>query len=394
LFAAQVERGERAIRFGNRYRHRDGTYRHLSWNASPDVEHGLVYAVATCLDAQLAAERSVGISEDRLRHAALHDPLTGLPNRTFLAERLGAALDRAGRVGQDVAVLFCDLDGFKRVNDAQGHLAGDRVLRETAQRLQALLRPQDVVARVGGDEFVIVVAADGIVAADGAGGDVRRAGLEVARRVIAALSDPVVLDGIECVVSASVGIAFAGGLSVVRTAAEMMRDADTAMYHAKARGKDRYEVFQNALRQDVAARAQVETQLRAALRPATPSLVPPPRSGASALSVAYQPVFRADTGTLEADYARSDWLPGPSPVERPCGRSRSARGRWRTAPGCPAAPGPRHRPGRTCCRAGRCERGCPAPQAGSPDLGHDGPGRPSSSRRDRQRSRSDGRRRR
>ncbi len=91
LFAAQVERGERAIRFGNRYRHRDVPPPEL--NASPDVEHGLVYAVATCLDAQLAAERLVRCSADRLRHAALHVPLTGLPNRTFLAVRLGVALD-------------------------------------------------------------------------------------------------------------------------------------------------------------------------------------------------------------------------------------------------------------------------------------------------------------
>lgn len=172
-------------------------------------------------------------AEERLSHAALHDVLTGLPNRLLLADRLGGALARAQRVGKDVAVLYCDLDGFKRINDLGGHATGDVVLQQTAQRLQSVLRSQDTVARVGGDEFVVVVEAG------------RELGLEVARRVITALAVPVVVDGAEHTIGVSVGLAFAGGPGDDRTVEDVLQNADAAMYRAKALGKNRYELVQD-----------------------------------------------------------------------------------------------------------------------------------------------------
>lgn len=198
-------------------------------------------------------------SEQRLSHAALHDVLTGLPNRTLLADRLGGALARAQRLRQDVAVLYCDLDGFKSINDTSGHATGDIVLKQTALRLQVILRTQDTVARVGGDEFVIIVEAgdgsdrqsDPAELGGTTSGEVspsRKLGLHVARRVIAALAVPIEVDGGEHAVSVSVGVAFAGGPGNTRTPEEVLRNADAAMYRAKALGKDRYELFDNGSR--------------------------------------------------------------------------------------------------------------------------------------------------
>lgn len=252
-------------------------------------------------------------AEDQLRHAARHDPLTGLPNRTLLTDRLGGALARAQWLGQDIAVLYCDLDGFKRVNDANGHAAGDLLLRETADRLRSVLRPQDTVARVGGDEFVLVLEADGENAPRSGTAD-RRAtpasgpessrtlGIDVARRVVAALAEPVLIDGVEHVISASVGLAYAGGPGSTRTAEDVLRDADAAMYRAKAAGKDRFEVFENGLRTDLAERGRVERLLRRAVHVSRPPGVPSPRltvADGARLDVAYQPVYGGAKGRLE-----------------------------------------------------------------------------------------------
>ncbi|MGI8536105.1 MAG: diguanylate cyclase domain-containing protein [Mycobacteriales bacterium] len=240
-------------------------------------------------------------AEDQLRHAALHDPLTGLPNRTLLTDRLGGALARVQRLGQDVAVLYCDLDGFKRVNDANGHATGDQLLRETADRLRSVVRPQDTVARVGGDEFVLVLEADG-ENAPGIGAESLTLGIDVARRVVAALAEPVLIDGVEHVISTSVGLAYAGGPGSTRTAEDVLRDADAAMYCAKAAGKDRFEVFENGLRTDLAERGRVERLLRRAVHVSRPQGVPSPRltvADGARLDVAYQPVYGGAKGWLE-----------------------------------------------------------------------------------------------
>jgi diguanylate cyclase (GGDEF)-like protein/PAS domain S-box-containing protein len=194
------------------------------------------------------------LAEERLTYAALHDALTGLPNRALLVERLDAALTRPGRDVREVAVLFCDLDGFKNVNDTGGHAAGNAVLLEVARRLTSVLRDDDTVARVGGDEFVIIVepwSRTNHVPQQHAheAGDERHRTLavHVAQRVAVALRRPITVDGVDHLVTASIGITYAKRSSSGHpdgiTADEMLQNADAAMYRAKDRGKDCYELF-------------------------------------------------------------------------------------------------------------------------------------------------------
>ncbi|MEZ0493810.1 diguanylate cyclase domain-containing protein [Kineococcus sp. TBRC 1896] len=162
----------------------------------------------------------------RLREAALHDPLTGLPNRTLLEDRLRHALSAAARSGDRVALLYCDLDDFKPVNDTGGHAAGDHVLIDVADRLTAAVRPGDTVARLGGDEFAVVCPGlpDEASAAD------------VAERVVAAMTDPFPVAGWRFQVGISVGLAMA---DASQDATRVLQQADQAMYAAKGSGKGR-----------------------------------------------------------------------------------------------------------------------------------------------------------
>ncbi len=192
--------------------------------------------------------------EEALSHQATHDPLTGLPNRALLLDRLEQSLARARRGGGMVTVLFCDLDRLKVVNDSVGHHAGDEVLREAATRLAHTLRPTDTVARLGGDEFVIVC--EGLVSAE------ERSAL--ARRLLATLGRPMEAGGNQLVVTASIGIAAA---SADNTAAdELIRDADAAMYLAKTGGRNRFAHFDEALRTRSVHRMATEVALRRALQ--------------------------------------------------------------------------------------------------------------------------------
>ena len=189
-----------------------------------------------------------------LRHDALHDALTGLPNRALFLDRLELSVRRARRqpVGFCCAVLFLDLDRFKLVNDSLGHLVGDRLLMAVAKRLEAALRPGDTVARIGGDEFTLLL--DDI-------GDVHGASV-VAERVQESLSAPFVVDGRELYASASIGIAL---VTPDRAPEDVVRDADVAMYRAKAQGGARHAVFDQAMHERVMARLELETGLRRAL---------------------------------------------------------------------------------------------------------------------------------
>lgn len=229
--------------------------------------------------------------ERRMQHAALHDPLTGLPNRALLMDRMTSALARAERLGVQVAILFCDLDGFKKVNDMHGHATGDAVLGQVAQRLEHLIRKSDSVARVGGDEFVVILEPSSIptpgppAEADVAAGDprdgvLRQVSTSVANRIRAELSRPFEVGGERHCISVSVGMTFARSPS---TAQDVLRDADLALYRAKQRGKNRVEVFDESLGADVMERNRVETVLRESLDAE--------RTGPSALTVAYQPVY-------------------------------------------------------------------------------------------------------
>ena len=190
--------------------------------------------------------------ERRLGHQVAHDHLTGLPNRVLLHERLGQVLDRAA-AGRAVAVLFLDLDRFKAVNDSLGHAWGDVLLVETAERLQAAARPRDLVARLGGDEFV-VVCADLDDPAEAA---------VVARRMLAAVCEPVSHDGRTVAVSTSIGIATVTAPG--RTPEEVLRNADTAMYRAKHDGRRRIDFFDEALHAQAQQRMELELELRQAL---------------------------------------------------------------------------------------------------------------------------------
>jgi diguanylate cyclase (GGDEF)-like protein len=191
-------------------------------------------------------------TEDDIRHRALHDALTGLPNRVLFLDRLEQALARLRRREALVAVLFLDIDRFKLVNDSLGHQAGDELLATVAPRLKQAVRPSDTVARFGGDEFGILLEES----------PTERDAIATAERIAAVFTRPIVLDGNEHFVTTSVGIALATG---GEPADALIRDADAAMYRAKERGRARYELFDEVMRGRAIDRLRVENDLRRAL---------------------------------------------------------------------------------------------------------------------------------
>jgi diguanylate cyclase (GGDEF)-like protein len=193
--------------------------------------------------------------EHKLKHEAMHDTLTGLPNRSHLLGRMGMALSRYRYDNNQLfAVLFLDLDRFKVVNDSVGHLVGDELLKEAARRIGRCVRDPDMVARLGGDEFAIVL--DFIHTADDA--------VQVAERVIKSLAEPMRIAGKELYTSASIGIALVDGR--YRSPEELLRDADVAMYRAKATGRQRYALFDEYLHEAALKLLELEGDLRRALQ--------------------------------------------------------------------------------------------------------------------------------
>ena len=211
--------------------------------------------------------RNLKAADDRVRFLAYHDNLTGLPNRAMFRDYLTRALSQAERAEQKLGVLFIDIDGFKRINDTLGHQTGDLLLKEIARRLTARLREEDMVthcepsaagndgllARLGGDEFIVLLT--GVHDPHGPG--------TVARRFIKTLGETITLNGQDCHVGASIGIALYPDDGA--DAGELMRNADIAMYHAKSLGKNAYQYFQSSMNAAVLERAALEAKLRKAI---------------------------------------------------------------------------------------------------------------------------------
>jgi diguanylate cyclase (GGDEF)-like protein/PAS domain S-box-containing protein len=228
--------------------------------------------------------------EAKLRHLAFHDPLTGLTNRPLLIDRLSLAQARARRVGAQNAILLCDLDGFKDVNDQLGHAAGDVVLRQVADRIRAVARATDTVARLGGDEFAVVCEDIGTA----------RSAILAARRTLHALSSPVEVDGQRIEIGVSIGIVVDTG---ERSAEELLRDADVALYEAKAEGKQRYALHRASMTLRAQARLQLASDLTRAI-------------SERRIEVAYQPIVQLPSGRIVGVESLARWdhpVRGPIP---------------------------------------------------------------------------------
>jgi diguanylate cyclase (GGDEF)-like protein/PAS domain S-box-containing protein len=277
LALAQFEAGLDSYEDERRYLRADGS---VVW-ASTHVrvvrdETGVPVYVFTQLQDITESKRM----ELELAHQALHDSLTGLPNRILLADRLLHGLARSARHHTRLGVIFLDVDHFKEVNDSLGHTSGDELLKHTALRIGSAIRPDDTLARFGGDEFVVVC--DDVAPAHV---------VEIAQRILDALGEPAQIGDHEMTVTASVGIAIS---DLDATPESLLRDSDSAMYRAKDRGRGRIEVFDEALRANTERRLATASAMRRALE-------------REEFTVHYQPVVDLTTGELISAEALLRW---------------------------------------------------------------------------------------
>jgi diguanylate cyclase (GGDEF)-like protein/PAS domain S-box-containing protein len=265
-----------AERYELRYRRPDGAVRVLGVSASPLFDDDGALEGSLAMISDVSDAHHAHLLREELRHSVLHDQLTGLPNRALLLDRLEHALERgAGRT----AVLFIDLDHFKYLNDSRGHSVGDALLLAVADRLRHVVRPGDTVARFGGDEF-LVVCED--VTESEAG--------SLAERWVQEIAEPLLVGGAVKHTSASIGVAVSGG----GPAADLVRQAETAMYAAKKAGRRRVAVFNRALAEHAHERYSLSGQLRVAL-------------AADALTMHYQPVVDLRSGRVTGVEALARW---------------------------------------------------------------------------------------
>jgi len=268
------ERGEE--RFELDYEHPDRGTRRLSVVASPFAFGEGAFHGSLAMISDITEQRRM---EEELRHAALHDPLTGLPNRVLLGDRLEQALLRQNEQGHDVTLLLVDLDHFKLVNDTRGHEIGDQVLVVIAQRLMATVRPHETVARLGGDEFVVLCTCDHDVTSS-----------DLSERIRAALAEPIVLGQHRVRLTASIGVASAPP----HEGAHLLRYADAAMFAAKSAGRAQVRSFDRSLAEESERAYALADDLRTALE-------------GDALDMHYQPVVDLTTGDVIGYEALARW---------------------------------------------------------------------------------------
>ena len=278
--------GGETVKIDNfRLRHKKETWLNMEGRVT-DLRHlasvkGLVLHCRDISD-RIEAEARLKENQSRLKHLAHHDPLTNLPNRTLFKERLNQALAKARRSGEQVAIVFLDLDRFKKINDTLGHEAGDHLLKGVASRLRTCIRQSDTVARLGGDEFVLIL--EGI----NQPGPV----ITVAKKILSALTQPFVINGYQLYLTTSMGISLFPTDGEEATA--LMKCADVAMYRVKEQGRNNYQFYQP----DMNARAREMLLMEGALRKALDN---------NELDVFYQPQLDLVTGRLLGMEAMLRW---------------------------------------------------------------------------------------
>lgn len=277
LFAELVADPGGTVRGETVVRHGDGSWRHCEWVAA-----NLLHDPAVCgivINYRDVTERRT--YEQQLQYQAYHDALTGLPNRLLFLQRLREAQMQSLASGTNLAVLFMDLDRFKVVNDSLGHTAGDQLLVQVARRLSTCVRARDTVARLGGDEFILLLEEIDLTEA-------RR----IADRIMASLQAPVHVGGRDLVINASLGIRMsAGDLEAVD---DLIRDADSALYHAKFSGRGRYHVFSEELMLAAMQQLEMESDLRRAV-------------AQQEFELFYQPIINMESGAVTGAEALLRW---------------------------------------------------------------------------------------
>jgi diguanylate cyclase (GGDEF)-like protein/PAS domain S-box-containing protein len=277
--AMAAARTGRHTRTSLRIRNSSGVYTWFEMSVRPLYDNlGAIVQIQTS-SRDISEQKAV---EAQLSHQALHEPLTGLPNRSLFLDRLRHAMTLAKRSGGQMTVMFMDLDRFKIINDSMGHEAGDRLIQAVARRLMDVVRDGDTVARLGGDEFGVLLEY-GISQADAE---------IVAGRILEAIEPPFTFSGQEMYVSASVGIAFSS--PEVEDPEDLLRYADVAMYRAKSEGPGKYRIFDPEIDSDATGRLAIETDLRQAI-------------DREQLFNAYQPIVSLASGRITAMEALVRW---------------------------------------------------------------------------------------